>query len=815
MSTGLTPLIHMVQGQAIAFALSWVVAFVVGHRLRSGHWTLSLLYAGGVQAVAWFAVSRLHGAAPEPLWWVAVGAVTVFVVALSEDWNAIGQSCMASTATLSLVFLGYLVAVNVSAHLGGWSVVLATTLTLLQASALVLLVAGSYEILDVLCRIRWRRVADPAPSTDFLPRVSLHVPAYNEPPEMVIETLDALSRLDYPDFEVLLIDNNTRDEALWRPVEAHCAKLGFRFIHLDDWPGYKSGALNHGLTQTDPDAEIVGVIDADYVVEPDYLRRCVGFFREPWVAFVQTPQDYRDVTPHDLYQQACYDAYLYFFKLSMASRNEHNGIIFAGTMGLIRRRVLEEMGGWDEWCITEDAEISLRMLDRGYVGVYVDRSFGRGLMPLNFEGLKKQRFRWAFGGMQILRRHWRALMPWARWRDPAHHLTLAQQWDYLLGGLQWLNDPLTFAFTILLLIGAALSLFAQQFFLQPLAPAVLVVPFLFIFIGVSRFLWAFRVRLRCGFRRAVSAFMVLMALTWVVTLACVLGLVKKRGVFLRTPKKRTDTDRWHPLRIVTHEAALAGLCLVAAAGLLVSGRTSALQAGLMGGLLAWQSMIYLAAPICSAWGHASERRALHPEFLRSSQMTGERASGMVSARAAVWGIVGVVVAAVGVLVLAARLAPESELAYRARPVLDPLLPIEVRMVPPSQVIRSRVYFEKEAALRGDVDRAMRLWSPRGIVRDVNYTPDDTTDDRVWVGADQVRQRYVEEFARHRYLSLRHRNASVVIEGDRAVVVNDLEAKLRTPAGVQEVYLTKGDRWTFEKEGGRWWLVSLEVNRSPR
>ena len=56
------------------------------------------------------------------------------------------------------------------------------------------------------------------------PKVSIHVPAYNEPPDMLIETLDALARLDYPDFEVLVIDNNTRDEAVWRPVEAHCAR---------------------------------------------------------------------------------------------------------------------------------------------------------------------------------------------------------------------------------------------------------------------------------------------------------------------------------------------------------------------------------------------------------------------------------------------------------------------------------------------------------------------------------------------------------------------------------------------------------------
>ena len=65
-----------------------------------------------------------------------------------------------------------------------------------------------------------------------LPMVSVHVPAYNEPPEMMIETLNALALLDYPRYEVIVIDNNTKDPAVWQPVEAHCRKLGPPFPFL-------------------------------------------------------------------------------------------------------------------------------------------------------------------------------------------------------------------------------------------------------------------------------------------------------------------------------------------------------------------------------------------------------------------------------------------------------------------------------------------------------------------------------------------------------------------------------------------------------
>ncbi len=807
-------IVPMVIAQTTAFVASWAFAYAAGHRLRVGHWTVSLAWIGLLQAGAFAVAERWTGFTPGPVEWVPVAVAAVLVVSLLEDWNAFGHACLATTLTLSGTFLVYLVTVVAGTRPGPLTLVLSLILMLLQFFALVLLCAGSYEILDVLCRIRWRRIAEPRPLEGDAPRVSLHVPAYNEPPDMVIETLDALARLDYPNYEVVVVDDNTTDESLWRPVEAHCAKLGFKFFHLENWPGFKSGALNFALTRTDPATEIVGVVDSDYVVEPDYLARCVGFFRDESVAFVQTPQDYRDIAEGDRYAQACYDAYLYFFRISMASRNEHNGIIFAGTMGLIRRPVLEQLGGWDEWCITEDAEISLRMLDRGHRGVFVEQSFGRGLMPLNFEGLKKQRFRWAFGGMQILRRHWRALMPWARWRDPSHRLTFAQQWDYLLGGLQWLNDPVTFAFTMILLVGSASLVFARSLFLQPLAPAVLIVPFLFVFIGVTRFLWALRVRLRCGMRRAVRAFAILLGLTWVVTLACTLGLVSREGVFLRTPKKHGPIDRWHPLRIVTQESALFLMCLAAVAGLLATQAPSA-HISVMIGLLGWQSLIYLSAAACSFAGHRSELRAAHPEYLRSTRTTGERFTRMSTGRVASWALAGLVAMGLIVYALAVRFAPESERAYRAPGRVAGLIP--AAMVQPSDEgqIKADLYFEKEAALRGDADRAMRLWAPDGVVRDANYTVSDPSDDRVWVGHDQVRRRYVEEFARHHYLELRHSDASVFIQGDTAVIVNDLRATIRTPSGIQHVFLSRGDRWTFVKGKDGWKIVELVLNRAPR
>ena len=87
-----------------------------------------------------------------------------------------------------------------------------------------------FENIDVTCRVHWRnRIEHLDPVPGFQPMVSLHLPAYAEPPEVVEATLRALAALDYPNYEVLVIDNNTPDEKTWQPIEELCAALGAVF----------------------------------------------------------------------------------------------------------------------------------------------------------------------------------------------------------------------------------------------------------------------------------------------------------------------------------------------------------------------------------------------------------------------------------------------------------------------------------------------------------------------------------------------------------------------------------------------------------
>src|SRR6266516_4363591 len=589
---------------------------------RAGAWSairrFILAVAGTVVLAAAVAgILRLLGASQHNLIAGVAGVAFASLIWLpvTRRWSARAHLCWASTVFLFVVFLVYALEWTLDSHLGAASTVGGVLLWLLEVFAALLSCAYLWEICDALGTEHWRRRITPTtrlsvPDGD-LPMVSLHVPAHNEPPDMVIETLRSLIRLDDPRYEVILIDDNTDDESLWRPVESWCARHGVKFAHLDDWPGYKSGALNYALRQlTSPEAEVIGIVDSDYQLQPGWLRRCAPAFADPWIGFVQTPQDYRG-WQNARYYRRLYYSYKYFFAVSQPSRNEHDGAIFAGTMGLIRRVALDELGGWDEWVITEDAELSLRLLRAGWHGLHVDEVFGRGIMPLTFEALKGQRYRWCFGGIQILRVHWRSLLPGRSSR--ANHMTTGQRWAYLAGALQWYGDLLSLLFFIFLLAGAAnLATGGGQLFRKLTVFLVSAVP----------------VMVLLGLVRAVALF-------------------AKKAVFLRTPKTSEQTSWWEALRANWAESILALLGFIAIGAALT--KTNQLSGPLLAGLLLFPTLGLAAAPV-NSW---AARRAALPAWLRERRTTEYRrdrrsfAAGVATGGAVV--VVGVVIAALALL----------------------------------------------------------------------------------------------------------------------------------------------------------------------
>jgi len=422
------------------------------------------------------------------------------------------------------------------------------------------------------------------------PKVSIHIPAYREPPEMLKQTLDAVARLEYPNFECVVVINNTPDPALWRPIEEHCQLLGsrFKFVRADNLQGFKAGALRLAMSHTAADAEVIGILDADYVVQPDWLNDLVPLFADPSVGLVQAPQDHRD-DKRSVLHHAMNAEYAGFFDIGMVQRNEVNAIVVHGTMCLIRRSALEAVGGWSSDTICEDTDLGLTLLEHGWHAHYTNRRYGHGLLPDTFESYKKQRDRWAYGGFQILKKHWRRFLP------GESMLTREQKREFMLGWLSWLGAE------SLGVLVALLNILWVPFvaFLSISVPdKILTVPILASFtVSLLHAVALYRLRVRVNKRQLFASLFAAMSVQWTVARAVGMGLVKDHLPFVRTDKggarKKTEFPAFW-------EGIIAALLLIGAMTLVGTNVKDVREINLFAVVMCVQSLPFIAA-VLLAW----------------------------------------------------------------------------------------------------------------------------------------------------------------------------------------------------------------------
>jgi hypothetical protein len=305
----------------------------------------------------------------------------------------------------------------------------------------------------------------------------------------------------------------------------------FKFFHLPKWPGYKAGALNFALQQTDPAAEIVGVVDADYVVVSRWLKDLVAYFDDPKTAVVQCPQAHRTWSRQIFRRMMNYE-YDGFFRIGMHHRNERNAIIQHGTMTLVRADALKSHGNWSEWCICEDAELGLRLMDAGYSTVYVDEVMGRGLTPDTFNAFKKQRRRWAQGAMQILKAHTRTLFG-------RSNVDGGQRYHFVAGWFSWIGDALHLLFAFGAMAWTIGIVGAPHLFSLPIQLFMIPLMVFFVCKALMGPLLYLR-RVRCSLPDVLGSALAGMALSHGIAQGVFAGLWHKTAVFEITEKGAGD-----------------------------------------------------------------------------------------------------------------------------------------------------------------------------------------------------------------------------------------------------------------------------------
>lgn len=428
---------------------------------------------------------------------------------------------------------------------------------------------------------------------DYKPFVSIHLPVRSEPVDVVSKTLDALARLSYPTYEVIVVDNNTDDPSLWMPIKERCEQLGFQFVHVNPHPGYKAGALNLALAKTSVDAHLVAVVDADYTLNSNFLEDNVAAFRDPRVGFLQTSQRNQNVCANRI-TRVFNPIYDFFYDITMLARSQRNSIIFAGCAGLIRCSALRDVGGWAEWSITEDAELSLRLLERGYKGVYVNRDYGSGLMPETFEDVRKQWFRYFFGGLDIARHHLASTLL-AR-----NKLSFMQRLDFLTGGIFIIGAAVMLISTAGLIITALTysilqiqnpALAGEMFYWLKVFSSWLLIYNSYQAFGMFLLFLVFRLVYRFRWLEAVNAAMSILSLATTQAWAAFRVFAGRKHVFVKTPKQIDRNIRRINLTSVLFEILL---CLLVGTAMLCLFWTASSKPVVLGYVLMglWQISIY-------------------------------------------------------------------------------------------------------------------------------------------------------------------------------------------------------------------------------
>ena len=422
--------------------------------------------------------------------------------------------------------------------------------------------------------------------SEHVPFVSIHVPAYKEQPHVLEETLVALSKLNYTNYEVLVIINNTPEDFYKTPVKALCEKLGSKFVYLDiECTGFKAGALNKALPYANQESDIIAVIDADYVLNPNWLVDLVPIFDDPKVALVQAPQDHRDGN-ESLLKTAMNAEYAGFFDIGMVERNEENAIVAHGTMLMIRKSAFDEVGQWNTDTIVEDSELGLRLFEAGYSAHYTNRRYGHGLLPDSIEAFKNQRHRWAYGAIQILKKHWEHFKP------SSTTLTSAQKHHFITGWLFWLSDSLGVVTTVLNIIWVPVIIFVGV----TIPTIALTVPILTAFlVNVLHAFILYRTRVKANLYHSLLGAIAAMSLQLTIFKAVYDGLVKDSLPFKRTEKggnsKKTDVN---PIK---YEIAFAILLIGSFAALILTNHQEIVEVYFFASTLLVQSIPYIAAII--------------------------------------------------------------------------------------------------------------------------------------------------------------------------------------------------------------------------
>lgn len=237
------------------------------------------------------------------------------------------------------------------------------------------------------------------------PLVTVQIPSYNDP--IAARCVEACLAFTYPKnrYQIMILDDST-DLKTQKLLKSYATNKNVTYIHRNNRDGYKPGALNDAMRKVT--GEIVVIFDADFQPRKDYLELITTPFSDPKVAIVQSRQGFNNKDTNLISRFAAYLLMIHH-TIHMPINNKINSVLFCGTAGAIRKSALLGVGGWNSKSITEDTELSVRIISNKWKTVYLDFETPSEV-PVTLEGFIKQQMRWCFGNVRVFLDNWRTLI---------------------------------------------------------------------------------------------------------------------------------------------------------------------------------------------------------------------------------------------------------------------------------------------------------------------------------------------------------------------------------------------------------------------
>jgi len=377
--------------------------------------------------------------------------------------------------------------------------------------------------------------------------VAILIPTYNEPASVLLPSIAAAVSID-PPHETWVLDDGRRE---WvRELAEH---LGARYLTRPNNEHAKAGNLNHALEVVD--AEIIGVLDADYVVSPGFLVNTLGYFDDDRVAVVQMPQDFYNLDSFEHEGETddgpVYNEERVFYRALAPAKNRWHAAFWCGTCALVRTEALRDAGGVATETVTEDIHTTFRLMQKGWTTVYHNEVLARGLAPTDAHQYMLQRHRWALGAMQVLRIDNPFTTP---------GLTFGQRLAFATTLFGWFDSWRAFAFVTMPVLVLATGA-------SPIdAPGYLYGPFFLVTLGMQFI--GLRLLARGHYPPTLSVLFEMLRLPAVLPATLHLVGFGGRAGFQVTPKGRTGGERRHapvpPLLTILGAASVVSMLWFAA-----------------------------------------------------------------------------------------------------------------------------------------------------------------------------------------------------------------------------------------------------------